>query len=147
MNATNLDVFKFKHFHLFRIIQRPQCKFPKVPLKQQHHLQIKLLKIYSYPNIFVLYLKMKVCLNQVFAFQNPYSIIQCISNDILNIICVNCSQEMWLKMIKNKMNVFRRMTSDKATDSRVDKHPKRKVIDLHLWYHFESRLILHSHAE
>ena len=27
---------------------------------------------------------------------------------------------------------FRRMTSDKATDSRVDKHPKRKVTDVHL---------------
>ena len=35
-------------------------------------------------------------------------------------------------VIKNKMNVFRRMTSDKATDSRVDKHPKRKVTDIDL---------------
>ena len=31
--------------------------------------------------------------------------------------------------IRNTINYvcFRRMTSDKATDSRVDKHPKRKV--------------------
>ena len=39
--------------------------------------------------------------------------------------------------IRNNINYicFRRMTSDKATDSRVDKHPKRKVTNqIIIWY-------------
>ena len=54
-----------------------------------------------------------------------------INNIVWSIICWKpfwiLTQFLWI--ISDEC--FRRMTSDKSTDSRVDKHPKRKVIDLH----------------
>ena len=45
----------------------------------------------------------------------------------------NKANNMKNDIFDNRNNInytcFRRMTSDKATDSRVDKHPKRKVMN------------------
>ena len=57
----------------------------------------------------------------------------------MNICIKNKANNMKFDILNIRNNInyicFRRMTSDKATDSRVDKHPKRKVTNqISIWY-------------